>query len=192
MVAAAAVAEEFLGKAEILKSETLKWRGKIRSRISIQPVFKPQAGDLGEVHGVAGEERGVVGDGDAGDFQVHGADADSALLELVKQCCRFLIEGEDQPVGEQIDLFLQLGIDRDLPLRVIGAVEKCQPSAKVLFDSDDGRGQWVGLILEPRAQESSGSRVFLEFGEVIGIKHLHDLQAGLGFRDTPGPSAGLP
>jgi hypothetical protein len=48
------------------------------------------------------------------------------------------------------------------------------------------------LILEPRAQESSGSRVFLEFGEVIGIKHLHDLQAGLGFRDTPGPSAGLP
>lgn len=94
-------------------------------------------------------------------------------------------------MGEQIDLLLQSHIDRDLPLRVIGAVEKCQPSAKVLFDSDDGRGQWVGLILEPRAQESSGSRVFLEFGEVIGIKHLHDLQAGLGFRDTPGPSAGL-
>ena len=155
-------------------------------RISIQPVFKPQAGDLGEVHGVAGEERGVVGDGDAGDFQVHGADADSALLELVKQGCRFLIEGEDQPVGEQSDLFLQSRIDRDLPVRVIGAVEQRQPTAKVFFDGDNGGGQRVGLILETRAQESSGSGVFFELGEVIGIKHLHDLQAGVGFRDTPG------
>ena len=179
-------------KAEILKSETLKWRGRMRTRFSIQPVLKPQAGDLGEVHGVAGEERGVVGDGDAGDFQVHGADSDSALLELVKQCCRFLIEGEDQPVGEQIDLLLQSRIDRDLPVRVIGAVEQCQPTAKMLFDGDNGGAQRVGLILEARAQDSSGSRVFLEFGEVIGIKHFHDLQARVGFRDTPGPSAGLP
>ena len=163
-----------------------------RRCFSIQPVFKPQAGDLGEVHGVAGEERGVVGDGDAGDFQVHGADSDSALLELVKQCCRFLIEGEDQPVGEQIDLLLQSRIDRDLPVRVIGAVEQCQPTAKVLFDSDDGGGQRVGLILQARAQKSSGSGVLLEFGEVVGIKDLHDLQAGVGFRDTPGPNVGLP
>jgi hypothetical protein len=47
-------------KAEILKSETLKWRGRMMSRFSIQPFFKPQAGDMGEVHGVAGEERGIV------------------------------------------------------------------------------------------------------------------------------------
>ena len=32
-------------------------RGK---SISIQAVLKPQAGDLGEVHGIAGEERCVV------------------------------------------------------------------------------------------------------------------------------------
>ena len=62
----------------------------------------------------------------------------------------------------------------------------------MLFDSDDGSGQWVGLSFEARAQESSGGGVFLKFGEVIGIKHLHDLQAGLGFRDTPGLNAGLP
>ncbi|MBJ7257090.1 MAG: hypothetical protein JHD23_08505 [Akkermansiaceae bacterium] len=91
---------------------------------------------MGEVHGVAGEERGVVGYGDAGDFQVLGADADSALLELVKQGCRFLIEGEDQPVGEQRDLFLQARLDRDLPVRVIGAVEQREPTAKVLLDGD--------------------------------------------------------
>ena len=94
-------------------------------------------------------------------------------------------------MGEQIDLFLQSRIDRDLPVRVIGAVEQCQPTAKVLFDGDDGRSQWVGLIPKARAQESSGSGVFLEFGEVIGIKHLHDHQAGVGFRDTPGLNAGL-
>ena len=133
-----------------------------------------------------------MGQGDAGDFQVHGADADSALLKLAEQCCRFLIEREDQPAGEQIDLFLQSRIDRDLPVRVIGAVEKCQPTAKVFFDSDDGRGERVGLILEARAQKSSGGGVFLKFGEVICIKHLHDLQAGVGFRDTPGPSSWLP
>ena len=43
-----------------------------------------QARDLGEVHGVAGEECGVVGDGDAGDFKIHGADAEKALLKLAK------------------------------------------------------------------------------------------------------------
>jgi hypothetical protein len=48
------------------------------------------------------------------------------------------------------------------------------------------------LIREARAQESSGGGVFLELGEVIGIKHLHDRQVGVGFRDTPGPNAGLP
>ena len=95
-------------------------------------------------------------------------------------------------MGEQIDLFLQSRIDRDLPVRIIGAVEQCQPTAQVLFDGDDGRSQWVGLIPKARAQESSGSGVFLEFGEVIGIKHLHDLQARVGFRDTPGPSSWLP
>ena len=158
----------------------------MRTRFSIQPVLKPQAGDLGEVHGVAGEEGGVVGDGDAGDFQIHGADAKSALLKLAKQCCRFQIEREDQPVGEQFDLFLKPRIDRDLPVRVIGAVEQRQPTAKMLFDGDDGGGQRVGLILEARAQDSSGSGVFLKLGEVVGIKHLHDLQAGVGFRDAPG------
>lgn len=64
--------------------------------------------------------------------------------------------------------------------------------AKVLLDGDDGRGERVGLIVEACAQESSGSGVFLEFGEMIGIKYLHDLQAGVGFRDTPGPSSWLP
>ena len=108
---------------------------------SIQPVFKPQAGDLGEVHGIAGEESGIVGDGDAGDFQIHGADAESVLLKLAEQCCRFLIERKDQPVGEQIDLLLQSRIDRDLPVRVIGAIEQRQPSAKVFLDGDDGRCQ---------------------------------------------------
>ena len=57
-----------------------------RRCFSIEPVFKPQAGDLGKVHGVAGEGRGVVGQGDAGDFQVHGAYSDPALLELKIAC----------------------------------------------------------------------------------------------------------
>ena len=91
-------------------------------------------------------------------------------------------------MGEQIDLFLQSSIDRDLPVWIIGAFEQCQPTAKMLFDGDDGGGERIGLILEARARESSGSGVFLELGEVIGIKHLHDLQAGVGFRDTPGPN----
>jgi hypothetical protein len=154
-------------KAEILKSETLKWRGRIRPRFSIQPVFKPQAGDLGEVHGVASEECGVVGDGDAGNFQVHGADAESALLKLAKQYCRFLIERKDEPVDKQIDLLLLPRIDRDLPVRIIGAVEQCQPTAQVLLDGDDGRGQRVGLILRrvrrsrPAAEFSSSSARWL-------------------------------
>ena len=48
-------------------------------------------------------------------------------------------------MGEQINLFLQSSIDRDLPVRVIGAVEQCQPTAQVLLDGDDGGGQRIGL-----------------------------------------------
>ena len=36
-----------------------------------------QARHLGKVHGVAGEECGVVDESNAGDPQIHGADADS-------------------------------------------------------------------------------------------------------------------
>jgi hypothetical protein len=110
----------------------------------------------------------------------------------MKQCCSFLIEGEDQPVSEQSDLFLKPRINRDLPVRVIGAVEQCQPTAKVLLDGDNCGGQRISLILETRAQESPGSGIFLKFGEVLGIKHLHDLQAGVGFRDNPGPNVTPP
>lgn len=95
-------------------------------------------------------------------------------------------------MGEQFNLFLKPCIDRDLSVRVVGAVEQCKPSAKMLFDCNNGRGQWLGLIIEARAQESSSGGVFLKLGEVVGIKHLHDFQAVVGFLDTPCPGSRLP
>ena len=41
----------------------------------VQPVLEPQSGHLREVGRVAREQRRVMGEDDAGDFQVHGADA---------------------------------------------------------------------------------------------------------------------
>ena len=65
---------------------------KEKLALSIQPVFKPQAGDLGEVHGVAGEERGVMSQGNAGDSEIHGADADALAAEAREGCSVFGIQ----------------------------------------------------------------------------------------------------
>ena len=79
----------------------------------IQPVFKPQAGDLGEVHGVAGEERGIVGQGDAGDSQVHGADADALAAEASEGGGGFGIQRESHPAGEEVHALDELLLGED-------------------------------------------------------------------------------
>ncbi len=49
---------------------------------SFQPVLGSQAWHLREVGRVAGEERGVVRQSDAGDFQIHRADARTLMAQL--------------------------------------------------------------------------------------------------------------
>jgi len=49
---------------------------------SIQPILDSQAGHLGEVGRVAGQERSIVRQSDAGDFPIQVADAQALVPEL--------------------------------------------------------------------------------------------------------------
>jgi len=55
---------------------------RVRARPSFQPVLETQTGHLGEVRGVAAQERRVVGEGDAGDFQVQRPDTHALTPEI--------------------------------------------------------------------------------------------------------------
>lgn len=142
-------------------------------RISIQPVFKPQAGDLGEVHGVAGEERGVVGQGDAGDSQIHGADADALAAKASVGGGGFGIEGENHPTGKKVHALDELLVGEDAFVRIKGAVGAGRHAAKFFFPRDD-RGEY----LCPGLQEATAQSVAKWSGigklvEVIGIEQEH-------------------
>src|SRR5437879_4041528 len=52
---------------------------------SVQPVFETQPRHLGKIHPIPGEQRRIVSDRNAGDLQVHCANADSFPLETTDQ-----------------------------------------------------------------------------------------------------------
>ena len=140
---------------------------------SIQPVFKPQAGDLGEVHGVAGEERGVVSQGDAGDSQVHGADADALAAKASEGDGGFSIQREDYPAGEEVHALDELLIGKDAFGGIKGAVGAGQHAAKFFFERDD-RGEYLCPGLQETSPESLTQRSGIgKFLEVIGIEQEH-------------------
>lgn len=92
---------------------------------------------MGEVHGVAGEERGVVGDGDAGDSQIHRADADALAAEASEGGGGFSIQGENDPTGEEVHALDELLVGEDAFVWSESAVGAGQHAAKFFFQRDD-------------------------------------------------------
>src|SRR5713101_8118654 len=78
-------------------------RKEIGARGSDGPIFDLQVRDAAEVGKVARKESGVVGEGDGGDFEVHGADTEAGLFEALEDDGgRFVeIENLDHAVDEQ-------------------------------------------------------------------------------------------
>lgn len=93
-----------------------------------QPVFKPQSRNLGEVHGVLGEEKRVVGNGDAGDLEVHGADADALLAKGEEESRRILIQRQNRPRCVSFNETVKFPIGIDLPERIGCGMDFFQPA----------------------------------------------------------------
>ena len=62
---------------------------------SVEPVLESQARHLVEIHGIAREERGVVREGDAGNLQIHRADADALPADFGEPAAQLLFDGGD-------------------------------------------------------------------------------------------------
>jgi hypothetical protein len=128
---------------------------------------------LGEVHGVAGEERGVVSQGDAGDSQIHGADADALAAESREGGGGFGIQRENYPPSEEVHALDEFLVGEDAFVRIKGAVGAGQHAAKFFFQRDD-RGEYLCSGLQEATPESLTKRSGIgQFLEVIGIEQEH-------------------
>ena len=68
---------------------------------------------------------------DTGDFQLHRADAHPLPKELQKQIGRFGSPRQDDPIGKDLNLPLELGIGADLAMGVV------VPARKALYQGLD-------------------------------------------------------
>ena len=112
--------------------------GKERRPCSIQPVLDTQARYFLKIADVAGEQGGVVGETDGGDFQIHRPDADALLLQPGKLLRSFVVEGKDGEFGKAEEAVLKAAIREDLPRPRGLAMDGCQPALRDFLRRDDG------------------------------------------------------
>ena len=96
---------------------------------SIQPILESQAGDLREVARIASQERYIVGQGNAGDFQIHRTDADAFASKAHEQVGGSSVPREHGPRGEKINAALEPLISKNLLVRVGEAMDFSEPGA---------------------------------------------------------------
>ena len=107
---------------------------------SIQPIGHAQSGDFGKVSGIPTEQRGVMNQSDARDFQIHCADADALAATVTEEIRGRCVPWEDRPTSEEFDAFVQSPVSEDLPVWVRESMNLRQPTAQLLLDRDDGSG----------------------------------------------------
>jgi len=75
----------------------------------------------------------------AGDFQIHGADAQPIAAELLKHIRGLCIPWKNQPLVKRFDLALKLRIWRDLIVRVWTATYFSKPTAHLFLDGNNSK-----------------------------------------------------
>ena len=91
-----------------------------------------------------------MGHGDAGDSQIHGADADALAAEASEGGSGLVIQGENDPTGNEVHALDELLVGEDAFFRIKGAVGAGQCAAKFFFQRDD-----CGEYLCPGLQEAT-------------------------------------
>src|SRR5436190_683311 len=89
---------------------------------SVKPVLESQAGHVGKVGPIPREQDGITREDDAGDFQIHRADAHAFTTILHEQISRTGVPREHGPGAEEMNPALQPLIGRNLAMRVCEAM----------------------------------------------------------------------
>ena len=143
------------------------------------------SGDLAEVGYVAGQDGGVVGEGDTGDFKIHRADAHALTAEVKKSFCGIAVPRKDGPVGKSFDLALELGVRNDLTLQVAVATDFSEPAAHLFFDGDDAKSDIRSGLFESGAKACGSRGAAFPLRKVVCIKKQQSLCCRFAAPDIP-------
>ncbi len=125
---------------------------------------------MGEVPLVAGEQDGIVRQDEAGDFQIHRADADALTAETGEQVSGVIVPRAPDPFGKRFDLPPQFGVGSDLAVEIaVPTTSASQPRLcsstvmmvrSVSFRAACSRGarRWPAARLRSNSEKWSGSR----------------------------------
>ncbi len=138
-----------------------------------QPVFKSQSGNLGKVHGVLCEKKGVVGDGDAGNLEVHGADADALLAKGMEKSRCILIQRQNRPPCVGFDEVIKFRVGVDLPQRVGCGMDFLQPAFDALLNIHNGGGDFLTGGIQAPGQSFGRGSIATQCRQVVSIQHHH-------------------
>lgn len=174
-----------LCSTETLNPEGVFWQLQLRggtngSTILRSPVLDAQIRNFLKIFEIACEESGVVGEGDGGDFQVHGSNVQPLQPEILKYSDCYSIEWDNWSgavVGQHAS---QLTILRFLPIRSASSGDFRKPATHLFLITDDGDGN---LSSWERCKPLDDSPAFYTASryqrDMIGIKQIHRLHTDL-------------
>lgn len=145
-------------------------------------VFEAEGGDFFEVAAVAGPEGGVEGEGDGGNFEVHGADADFQFAKALKFDGGPLGEGENGDGGIEGDVGFKFSVGLNFAGHRVSFREPVHPASHLFFIGDDGDGEVLVRTqqYEPLVDALSEGIALLEKRNVVGVEDDHLLDRRLG------------
>jgi hypothetical protein len=156
------------------------------SEASFQPVLECQARHFDKVARVTSKKSRAVGQDNAGDFQIHSADAHAVLAGPHKQVGSRCIPREHRPGREEINAPPQPIISRNLAVRIVEAMDFGQPTTELLLDRNDccrrvlpGRPDAVEQLQAVLGGEA-------QYRDMVCVKYQQSLSRKFAASDTRG------
>src|SRR5438552_19180497 len=110
-------------------------------------------------------------EGDGGNFEVRGAEANPLLSQNVKLVNGSLIQRHERPSIEESHKLCQVLIIGDLLTNVASSADFRQPSAHLLFERNDANGDFEFSCRLQTSAQGNAAWMFLipEDGHVVGV-----------------------
>jgi hypothetical protein len=93
-----------------------------RATSLLQPILHAQSRHFLEIALVGGQQQGILGHRDGGDFQILGTDANFLPAQLGKEIRGLLAEGDDVSFCEKVEEFGEVFVRRDLLVNIANAI----------------------------------------------------------------------
>ena len=133
----------------------------------IQPVLKSQPGHLPEILRVAGEQQGIVLQGNAGDAEIMRRRAQPLRAQPTQSARSISIPRKHHPFGEELHALLKPLIRDDFCGRSRRPVDLRQPAAQALLHIHHRRGHRLPALAEAMQQPRTRRRGFSEHRKMI-------------------------